>query len=128
MKRNVFGAVLVAGGLALWTSVASLANGTTPTAAPDAAIAACAATFVATDPSTFTGAMKTEVTQLNVETSGALSEIVSEANSAIAEIVAGTDEEDAKSTQQLDVRVQRIETATCSAIANLKAEYAAAIA
>ena len=51
MKRNVFGALLVAGGLALWTSVASLANDTTPTAAPDAAIAE----------------LKAESTQPNVE-------------------------------------------------------------
>src|SRR6267143_4206292 len=103
MKRNVFGALFVAGGLALWTSVASFANDTTPTAAPDAAIAACAATFVPTDPSTFTGEAKTAVTELNVETSATLSEIVSEANSAIAELTAEADEEDANTTVALTV-------------------------
>lgn len=127
MKRNVFGALCVAGGLALWTSVASLANDTTATAPPDAAIAACATTFTPTDPSTFTGEAKTTVTELNVETSSALSEIVSEANSAIAELTAETDEEDANTTQTLDAKVKAIETAACNAIANLKAEYAAAI-
>ena len=128
MKRNAFGALLVAGGLALWTSVASFANDTTTTAAPDAAIAACAAKFVATDPATLTGEAKDAATELNVETSGALSEIVSEANSAIAELSAETDEEDANNTVALDVKVKAIEAAACTAINSLIAEYAAAIA
>src|SRR5260370_37346444 len=110
MKRNVFGALFVAGGLALWTSVASFANDTTPTAAPDAAIAACAATFVPTDPSTFTGEAKTAGTQLNVETSAALSEIVTEANGAIAERTAETDEEGARNSVALSVREPQVPT------------------
>jgi hypothetical protein len=128
MKRNAFGALLVAGGLALWTSVASLANDTTTTAAPDAAIAACAAKFVPTDPATLTGEAKTEVTELNVETSAALSEIVSEANAAIAELKADADEEDANNTVALDVKVKAIETAACTVIDSLIAEYTAAVA
>jgi hypothetical protein len=127
MKRNVFGALFVAGGLALWTSVASFANDTTPTAAPDAAIALCAEKLVLTDPSTLTGEAKTEATELNVETSAALSEIVSEANNAIAELKADADEEDANNAVALDAKVNAIETAACNAIAALKAEYDAAI-
>ncbi len=127
MKRNVFGALVVAGGLALWTSVASFANGTTPTGTPDPVIATCAATLVLTDPSPLTGEAKDEVTQLNVETSAALSEIVGEANGAIAELKADADEEDANNTQALDAKVLAIETAACKAIKALKKEYDAAI-
>lgn len=128
MKRNVFGALLVAGGLTLWTSVASLADDTTPTATPDAAIAACAARFSVTDPASLTGEAKAEVTELNVETSAALSEVVSEANSAIAELKDNTDEEDGNNPVALAARVTAIETATCATIANLTAEYSAAVA
>jgi hypothetical protein len=128
MKRNVFGALVVVGGLTLWTSVASLADDTTPTATPDAAIAACAAKFTVTDPASLTGEAKAGVTELNVETSAALSEIVSEANSAIAELKANTDEEDGNNPVALAARVTAIETATCTAITNLTVEYTAAIA
>jgi hypothetical protein len=127
MKRNVFGALFVAGGLALWTSVASFANDTTPTATPDAAIAACAAKFSVTDPASLTGEAKAAVTELNVETSAGLSEIVSEANSAIAELKANTDEEDGNNPVALAARVKAIETAACTAIDNLVAEYTAAV-
>jgi len=128
MKRNVFGALIVAGGLTLWTSVASLADDTTPTATPDAAIAACAAKFTVTAPSSLTGEAKAAVTELNVETSSALSEIVSEANSAIAELKTNTDEEDGNNPVALAARVTAIETATCATITNLTAEYTAAVA
>jgi len=127
MKRNVFGALLVAGGLALWTSVASFANDATPTATPDAAIAACAAKFSVTDPASLTGEAKDAVTELNVETSAGLSEIVSEANSAIAELKANTDEEDGNNPVALAASVTAIETAACAAINNLIAEYTAAV-
>src|ERR1700693_2509425 len=128
MKRNVFGALLVAGGLTLWTSVASLADDTTPTATPDAAIAACAAKFTVTDPSSLTGEGKAAVTALNVETSSALSEIVSEANSAIAELKTNTDEEDGNNPVALAARVTATGAATCPSITNLTAEYTAAVA
>jgi len=127
MKRKVFGVLLVAGGLALWTSVASFADDTSPTATPDAAIAACAANFAVTDPASLTGEAKAAVTELNVESSAGLSEIVSEANSAIAELKANTDEEDGNNPVALAARVTAIETATCAAISNLIAEYTAAV-
>jgi len=127
MKRNVFGTLLVAGGLALWTSVASFAGDTTPTATPDAAIAACAAKFSVTDPASLTGEAKGAVTELNVETSAGLSEIVSEANSAIAELRANTDEEDGNNPVALAASVSAIETAACTAISDLIAEYIAAV-
>jgi len=127
MKRNVFGGLLVAGGLALWTSVASFASDTTPTATPDAAIAACAANFSVTDPASLTGDAKGAVTELNVETSASLSEIVGEANSAIAELKANTDEEDGNNPVALAASVTAIETAACAAISNLIAEYSAAV-
>jgi hypothetical protein len=127
MKRNAFGALLVAGGLALWTSVASFANDTTPTATPDAAIALCAAKLTLTDPASLTGEAKDAVTELNVETSAGLSEIVSEASSAIAELKANTDEEDGNNPVALAARVTAIETAACTAIDNLIAEYTAAV-
>src|SRR6202140_10376 len=107
MKRNVFGALIVAGGLTLWTSVASLADDTTPTATPDAAIAACAAKFTVTAPSSLTGEAKAAGTELNVETSSALSEIVSEANSAIAELKTNTDEEDGNNPVALPAQIGR---------------------
>jgi len=127
MKRNVFGALLVAVGLALWTSVASFADETTSTATRDAAIAACAAKFSVTDPASLTGEAKAAVTEINVETSAGLSEIVREANSAIAELKANTDDEDNNNPVALAARVTAIETATCAAINNLIAEYSAAV-
>src|ERR1700704_3308826 len=89
MKRNVFGAMIVAGGLALWTSVAGFADFTPATARE--AVATCAATVVLTDPATLTGEAGTEAKAVNAP----LTTIVDEA---------------------------------CKAIANLKVEYAAAIA
>src|SRR4029077_21209750 len=64
---------------------------------------------------------------INVKTSAGLSEIVSEANSAIAELKDNTDEEDNNNPVALAARVTAIETATCAAINILIAEYSAAV-
>src|ERR1700737_1689469 len=84
MKRNVFGAIIVAGGLALWTSVAGFAD-FTPVSAK-AAVATCAATVVLTDPATLSGGAATEAKALNAETTVGLAEITAEANDSIDEL------------------------------------------
>ena len=128
MKRNVFGAVIVAGGLALFTSVAGFADN--PTAATaKTAISDCAKTVVLTDPATLTGEAATEAKALNAETTAGLAEITAEANSSIDEAVAETDDEDGpKNTNALNAELTEIVADACQAIAGLKAEYAAAIA
>jgi len=128
MKRNVFGAMIVAGGLALYTSVAGFAGNLTADSAKTA-ISDCAKTVVLTDPATLTGDAKTEATALNAETTAALAEITSEANSNVDEAVAETtDEGGAKDAAALSAQLTEIVADACKAIASLKAEYAAAIA
>ena len=128
MKRNVFGAAIVAGGLALFTTVAGFADYTTGPAAK-AAIATCASTVVLTDPATLTGEAATEATALNAETTAGLAEITAEANSNIDEAVAETTDEDGvKDATALSAQLTETVVDACKAIANLKAEYDAAIA
>ena len=128
MKRNVFGAMIVASGLALYTSVAGFAGNLTADSAKTA-ISDCAKTVVLTDPATLTGDAKTEATALNAETMAALTEITSEANSNVDEAVAETTDEDgAKDPAALNAQLTEIVADACKAIASLKAEYAAAIA
>jgi hypothetical protein len=127
MKRNVFGAMIVAGGLALWPSVAGFADSTPVTA--KAAIGTCAAAVVLTDPATLTGEAATEAKLLNVETTVGLAEILAEANHSIDELAAEkADEEGAKDASAVNAQLTVIVDETCKSIADLKAEYAAAIA
>src|SRR4030081_2535152 len=127
MKRNVFGAMFVAGGLALWTSVAGFARFTPATARE--AVATCAATVVLTDPATLTGEAGTEAKALNAETTVGLAEITAEADSSIDELAAEKAEEDGvKDAKAVNAQLTTIVDEACKAIANLKVEYAAAIA
>jgi hypothetical protein len=127
MKRNVFGAMIVAGGLALWTSVAGFADFTPATA--KAAIATCAATVVLTDPATLTGEGAVQAKALNAETTVGLAEITAEANSSIDELAAEkADEDNAKDARGVSAQLTAIVDEACQSIAGLKAEYAAAIA
>jgi len=127
MKRNAFGAMIVAGGLALWTSVAGFADFTPATARE--AVATCAATVVLTDPATLTGEAATEAKALNAETTVGLAEITAEANSSIDELAAEkADEDGAKDAKAVNAQLTAIVDEACKAIASLKAEYAAAIA
>jgi len=127
MKRNVFGALIVASGLAVLTSVAGFADYTPDTA--KAAISACAATVVLTDPATLSGEAAAEAKQLNLETTVGLAEITAEANSSIDELVAETgDEDSSKDAVAVNAQLTAIVADACQAIANLKAEYTAAIA
>jgi hypothetical protein len=127
MKRNVFGAIIVAGGLALWTSVAGFAD-FTPVSAK-AAVATCAATVVLTDPATLSGEAATEAKALNAETTVGLAEITAEAGSSIDELAAEKVNDDGlKDGRALNAQLTAIVDEACKAIANLKAEYAAAIA
>ena len=127
MTRNVFGAMIVAGGLALWTSVAGFADFTPATA--KAAIATCAATVVLTDPATLSAQAATEARALNAETTVGLAEITAEANSSIDELAAEkVDEDGAKDARAINAQLTAVVDEACQSIANLKAEYAAAIA
>jgi len=127
MKRNVFGAMIVAGGLALWTSVAGFADFTPATA--KSAIATCAATVVLTDPATLPANAVTEGKALNAETTVGLAEITAEANSSIDELAAEkADEDGVKDARAANAQLTAMVDEACKAFANLKAEYAAAIA
>ncbi|SRR5713101_5793943 len=128
MNRKLFGALLVAGGLALATSVTGLAQDYTPQSAKDA-ISACALTFTLTPPSTLTGTAAAEATKLNAEASVGLAEITAEANSRIDELAAEKAEEDgAKDARAVNAQLSTIVTEACGEIADLQVEYAAAIA
>src|SRR5438445_11087645 len=112
MKRNVFGALIVAGGLALWTSVAGLADFTPATA--KAAIATCAATVVLTDPATLTGEGAPEAKALNAETTVGLAEITAEANDSIDELAAEkADEDTAKDVRGVNAQSTAIVDEAC---------------
>ncbi len=135
MKRNVFGAAIVAGGLVLATSVAGFASKTQGdfNAAADAAkalVSECAKTPVLTDPTSLglTGEAATEAAALKTETLAGIGEVVTEANSSIDEAVAeSTDEDGAKDTAALQAELTEIVTDACKAIAGLKAEYESAL-
>ena len=128
MKRNVIGAMIVAGGLALYTSVAGFA-GTLTASDAKTTISDCAKTVVLTNPATLTGEAANGATALNAETTAALAEITAEANSNVDEAVAETTDEDgAKDAAALSAQLTEIVADACKAIANLKAEYDAAIA
>jgi hypothetical protein len=88
MKRNVFGAIIVAGGLALWTSVAGFADFTPATA--KAAIATCAATVVLTDPAKDARAINAQLTEIVDETCQSIANLKAEYAAAIAELKAGS--------------------------------------
>jgi hypothetical protein len=127
MNRNVFGAMIVAGGLALWTSVAGFADFTPATA--KAAIATCASAVVLTDPTGLTPQAATEAAAVKAEATVGLAEITAEANSNVDEAVAeSTDEGAAKDAAALNAQLTEIVADACKAFANLKAEYDAAIA
>lgn len=135
MKRNVFGAVIVAGGLVLATSVAGFASKTQGdfNAAADAAktaVSECANHPALTDPAGLglTGAKATEAAALKAEAVAGIAELVAEANSSIDEAVAEiADEDGAKDTSGLNAQLTRIVTSACKEIASLKAEYETAL-
>jgi len=128
MNRNVFGATIVAGGLALFTSVAGFADYSTAAAA-QAAVKACAdqAKTALTVPTTLKNEALSEANALKAETIAGIDEVVSEANSAIKEAGA-TDEDGAKDAAALSVELTAIVDESCKAIANLKAEFDKGIA
>jgi hypothetical protein len=127
MKRNVFGATIVAGGLALFTSVSGFA-GLTPATAK-AAISECANAAVLTDATGLTPEAATEAAALKAETKAAIAEVTAEANGSIDEAVAEAGDEDGpKDAKALEAQLTEIVADACKAIANLKAEYDATIA
>jgi|SRR5438128_3216580 len=128
MKRNVFGAAIVAGGLVLYTGVAGFAGNPTPATAMSA-VSDCAKTVVLADLTPLSGEARTEATALNAETTAALAEITAEANSNVDEAVGeSTDEDGAKDAAALNAQLTEVVADACKAIASLKAEYAAAMA
>jgi hypothetical protein len=128
MKRNVFGALIVAGGLALATSVASFAStpgGLTPDQAK-AAVATCANGAVLTVP-TLQGEAATEAAELKAESALGIAEIVAEANSNIDEAAAEANEDGAKELAALPAELQSIVDESCKAIANVQKQFDAAM-
>jgi hypothetical protein len=128
MKRNLLGAIAVASGLTLWSTVGSLAQDLTPAQAKDA-VSNCAKTLTLTPETGFTGEAAAIVAETNAEATLGLAEITAEANQSIDEVATENDEEDsAKSAQTLSTQLNAIVSQACQAIANLQAEYNAAIA
>jgi hypothetical protein len=128
MKRNLFGAIVVAGGLTLWSAVGSFAADLTPAQAKDA-VSTCAKTLTLTDPSGFSGEAAANVAETNAGATLAVAEITAEANQSIDEAATENDDEDtAKTAQTLSSELNAIVTEACQAITNLQAEYNAAIA
>ena len=128
MKRNLFGAIVVAGGLTLWSAVGSFAADLTPAQAKDA-VSNCAKTLTLTDPAGFTGEAAANVAETNAGATLELAEITAEANQSIDEAATENDDEDtAKSAQTLSAELNAIVAEACQSIAKLQAEYSAAIA
>ncbi len=132
MKRNVFGAAIVAGGLALFTGVAGFAVDYSTEAAAKTAVSTCAGDAVKalTVPNSLTGEAKDEANALKAETIAAIGEVVAEANSKIHEAVAeNTDEDGAKDAAAITAELTAIVNWACNtAIPNLTAHFNAAIA
>jgi hypothetical protein len=135
MKRNLFGALMLAGGLTLWTSVAGLADYNVSSA--KAAVAACATPLTLTDPATLTGEAQTSLTELNHEATLGMAEITADANAAIDEAAAEATDEDAaeansehgaRNTSLLSDELTAIVNRACQEISELKTEYASAVA
>jgi hypothetical protein len=129
MKRNVFGAAIVAGGLALFTSVAGFAVDYTTGPAAEAAVKACAdqAKLGLTVP-TLTGEALGEANALKAETTTAIDEVVAEANSNIKEAVAEAADEDGANAADLTAELNAIVDESCKAIDNLKKAFDKALA
>lgn len=127
MKRNLFGAIVVAAGLALWPAVGSFAADLTPAQAKDA-VSNCAKTLTLTDPAGFTGEAATTVAETNAGATLELAEITAEANQSIDEAATENDDEDtARSAATLSAELNAIVAEACQSIAKLQAEYSAAI-
>ena len=134
MKRNVFGAFAIAGGLALWATVGAAAQTTTTAATFDPST--CPAADQLTLQQSLTGTNSPEataqLTELNADATLAKAEIVADANGALAELASGNDDEadseDGLSTLTLDARIMAIKAAACQALGALVSEYNEAIA
>lgn len=132
MKRNLIGALIIAGGLTLSTSVTSFAQ-TAPfsTDAFKAQLQACSLPALASPPANLTGEVAREATSAYTEASTTMTQLVGKANFKIDEIAAeATDEEDgaATATADLTAELTAFVTETCQALAEIRSEYNATIA
>jgi hypothetical protein len=128
MRRNLFGAIVVAGGFTLWSAVGSFAADLTPAQAKDA-VSNCAKTLTLTNPSGFTGEAAANVAETKAGATLALAEITAEASQSIDEAASENDDEDtAKSAATLNAELTAIVAEACQSITELQAEYTATIA
>jgi len=119
MKR-IFGALLVAGGLTLSTSVASFAQ-TSPTDMAKQAITACTPTL--TTASGLTANAAIEALFANAEAANAIAETVGEANFKVDELAAASTD-----PASLSAELTALVTETCQDLAAIQSEYNATIA
>jgi|GEM_PF-6437697 len=119
MKR-IFGALLVAGGLTLSTSVASFAQ-TSPTDTARQAITACTPTL--TTPAGLTANAAIEALFANAEAVNAIAETVGEANFKIDELAAASTD-----PASLSAELTALVTETCQDLAAIQGEYNATVA
>jgi hypothetical protein len=128
MKRNLFGAIVVAGVLSMWSAAGSFAADLTPAQAKDA-VSNCAKTLQLTSVSGFTGEAAANVAETNADATMGVAEITAEANQSIDEAATENDDEDtATSAATLSAELNAIVTEACQSITALQAEYNAAIA
>ena len=132
MKRNLFGATIVAGGLALFTSVGGFAVDYTTGPAAEAAVQACAdkAILALVVPASLKGDALDEANALQRETSLAIREVVADANGNIKDAVAEAKDEDGETNAaDLNAELNAIVDQACNkAIVNLTQQFDKGIA
>ena len=139
MRRSVFGGFAIAGGLALWAAIGASAQGSTTAAASFDPTKECPSADQLVLKQSLSGVSAAnaaeaaaELQELNAEASLANSEIIAEANGALAELTAEhadeSSDEDGTTALTLDAKILAIKTAACQALGNLVSEYNAAIA
>jgi hypothetical protein len=133
MKRNVFGAAIVAGGLALFTGVAGFAVDYTTGTAAQTAVNQCADqakdAVTAADTTALKGEAIAEAAALKAETLAGIEEIRAEAKSNIEEAVAeAKDEDGTTNAADLTAELNAIVDESCKAIVSLKNEFDKALA
>lgn len=133
MKRNLFGATIVAGGLALFTSVGGFAVDYTTGSAAEAAVNLCASqasdAVKNADTTALKGEATDEATALKDETLAGIEEIRAEAVSNIREAVAEAKDEDGANAADLTAELNAIVDQACTKdIAKVKAEFDKALA
>ena len=125
MKRNLFGAIAMAGGMTLLTSVGSFAQDYTPQSAKDA-LTSCTPSLTA--PVGFTGSAAGEATASFNASTAAITSTVLDANAQFTELTAPAADNADSGTVELSQELSTIVSETCQELAGIAAEYATGLA